>query len=610
MPIELRGRDINKPFIVAVRNAMTEPVVYIVGKGPSLDTLDENDFADYPGAPILCLNESIRVIEKLSIPSERIFCVQHDRLGDVSNKPSRGTWLLSDYAWAAQEGGANGALQFTLNEVFPGSRNLTACTALSIAALAGATKAVMLGFDAAITGDCEYAPSLCLTPELPNKDPQRFASFARGLIPSHASDEGMQLVWQAPKDFWHIAVVLKSGPKYNLRHARHIVDQLKARIKTPHKVLLFTDFHGLSDCKTVELVRDWPGWFSKLEIFDPALGIRGGMLYIDLGCVLGRDIHLPRWDEVLVPGRLRMSPTNNSSTTSDGRFFSGLIAWLGGSVTEPFTSFLKHPQVTKPEGNQSTVWGDQNIINQCMDGYIDDIYPLLEAKSYKRAGVKAKEEADVVLFHGHPKPWEIAWTSLVPTPLPEESAAGVDYAAVYNSYWNEDWQKGRPSSGLAEFGEEAARLFVNKKILDVGCGEGWLCEYLVGRRVLAYGTDVSKVAIARAEKKLPHRFLAASVLALPYPNRAFDGAVSTDLMEHLAVEDIPLALSEIRRVIRELFFVQVSHAKDARKGIHLTVKTAEWWQQVFAEAGFTVAIHPFKSRFNNRTTFLLTKTIR
>lgn len=389
-----RGRDLDQPCVKAVRKAMSQKAasVYIVGKGPSLDALTAEDFAEHPGAPILCINESIHAIERLSLPSERLFCVQYDRLKGISNKPARGTWLLSSYAWSQQKGEEAGAIRFELKALAPAKPNLTATTALSIAALAGARRALMLGFDAAFGGNCDYAPSIGHGPELPRQNQRRFVRFAEHAIPARAAEEGMSLIWQAPRDFWTVALVLKSGGQYDARHVKAIARQINTRLKTPHRLMLLSD-QLVDGVRRIPLATDWPGWFAKLELFRPDIGLRGGVLFTDLDNYFGRDFELPRWD-VMEPGKLFMPRDPYRDL-----HISALMAWRIGTVTAPYERFALRP-VAKHPGNR--VYGDQEVINATCD-----ILPLdfITTASWK-ADQPKPDGVDCILFHGKPKPWD------------------------------------------------------------------------------------------------------------------------------------------------------------------------------------------------------------
>lgn len=213
-----------------------------------------------------------------------------------------------------------------------------------------------------------------------------------------------------PTEFWTILLVLRTGgPRYDWRHVEAAKAQIARRIRSPHRVVVLSD----DPRGDIPLRRGWPGWFGKLEMFDPNIRLLGGILYTDLANILGRDITLPPWDRALTPGRLLMWP---DPWKGPGPYGSGLMAWVGGTVTAPFDSFLSNPVM---KCSRWPLWSDQHIINYAMVGYSDDIAPLLTVKSYKIDKVKEAGEADVILFHGNPKPWDIGWATLGnPEPMP------------------------------------------------------------------------------------------------------------------------------------------------------------------------------------------------
>ncbi|MFA6911429.1 MAG: hypothetical protein WCQ59_09940 [Candidatus Cloacimonadaceae bacterium] len=205
---------------------------------------------------------------------------------------------------------------------------------------------------------------------------------------------------------WNIIFVLKTGQKYDIRHARSIYNEVTNNVKGPYKFWCLTDQAETFGCTRIPLVRNWPGWFSKLELFRPDLGVKGGILYLDLACIFGHPLELPQWDKVLTPGRLFMWKDPWSSVTP---YASGIMAWIGNTVTAPYTDFLLHPVFTNPSVR---IWGDQNIINTSMPGKIDDIKAFLDVKSFKAHHIKDRKEADIIAFHGRPKPWDIDWSTV------------------------------------------------------------------------------------------------------------------------------------------------------------------------------------------------------
>ncbi|HVW96630.1 MAG TPA: class I SAM-dependent methyltransferase [Mucilaginibacter sp.] len=77
----------------------------------------------------------------------------------------------------------------------------------------------------------------------------------------------------------------------------------------------------------------------------------------------------------------------------------------------------------------------------------------------------------------------------------------------------------------------------NKFILDLGCGNGFLVNYLVQQGFNAYGTDASEKGIAIARQTSPDRFFVQDLSSdeLPAELRAipFDTIISTEVIEHL-----------------------------------------------------------------------------
>jgi 2-polyprenyl-3-methyl-5-hydroxy-6-metoxy-1,4-benzoquinol methylase len=77
----------------------------------------------------------------------------------------------------------------------------------------------------------------------------------------------------------------------------------------------------------------------------------------------------------------------------------------------------------------------------------------------------------------------------------------------------------------------------NKSILDLGCGNGYLVNYLISQGYNAFGTDASGEGIAIARQTNPDRFffqdLSTGKLPEGLQNVKFDTIISTEVIEHL-----------------------------------------------------------------------------
>jgi 2-polyprenyl-3-methyl-5-hydroxy-6-metoxy-1,4-benzoquinol methylase len=76
-----------------------------------------------------------------------------------------------------------------------------------------------------------------------------------------------------------------------------------------------------------------------------------------------------------------------------------------------------------------------------------------------------------------------------------------------------------------------------QKILDVGCGNGWLASLLLERGYDVYGIDASVTGIAIANQKYPGRFYVQDLSSDELPNDLqeldFNTIISTEVVEHL-----------------------------------------------------------------------------
>jgi ubiquinone/menaquinone biosynthesis C-methylase UbiE len=98
--------------------------------------------------------------------------------------------------------------------------------------------------------------------------------------------------------------------------------------------------------------------------------------------------------------------------------------------------------------------------------------------------------------------------------------------------------------------------------LDAGCGEGFVARRVIDAApgISLTGCDVSPSALEiAADADREARFVAGSVVDLPFPDRSFDVVGCFEVLEHLP-DDLPLrALSELGRVARNAVVLSVPH---------------------------------------------------
>ena len=110
---------------------------------------------------------------------------------------------------------------------------------------------------------------------------------------------------------------------------------------------------------------------------------------------------------------------------------------------------------------------------------------------------------------------------------------------------------------LPVFERMMARLgddLTNKRVLEYGCGTGWVTTQLAARGATVSAFDISPEAVAQTRASLASRQLLdrCEVDVMPgerlaYADNSFDLAIGFAILHHL---DIPLALSQLRRVLK------------------------------------------------------------
>jgi SAM-dependent methyltransferase len=124
------------------------------------------------------------------------------------------------------------------------------------------------------------------------------------------------------------------------------------------------------------------------------------------------------------------------------------------------------------------------------------------------------------------------------------------------------------------------------KLLDVGCGTGWLAEHFSDYT----GIDGSPEAVDAAQAKGRSIVQGDVGEPLPFGDAAFDGVVLKDLLEHVA--DPVAVVREAHRVLKPGGRVFAS-SPDAQRWVwddytHRRPFTRRAFKLLFADQGFTV----------------------
>ena len=135
------------------------------------------------------------------------------------------------------------------------------------------------------------------------------------------------------------------------------------------------------------------------------------------------------------------------------------------------------------------------------------------------------------------------------------------------------------------------------KILDVGCGKGFLLyeftQILPGIEVV--GIDISQYAIDHAKPEVKSFIQKANATQLPFLDRFFDFVVSITTLHNLYNYELKSALQEIERVGKEKKYIVIESYRNEREKANLlywqltcrSFYTPKEWEWFFQQSGYT-----------------------
>ena len=112
------------------------------------------------------------------------------------------------------------------------------------------------------------------------------------------------------------------------------------------------------------------------------------------------------------------------------------------------------------------------------------------------------------------------------------------------------------------------------KILELGCGNGKLCNFLSEMDLDITGVDI--VLSPTIYDRSMYKFIQHDLTEFPYPfeDNEFDYCINFDVMEHLPEDKVCGVLKEMARISR---CVIVKIACSGSPPLHITVKSPGWW---------------------------------
>lgn len=194
-----------------------------------------------------------------------------------------------------------------------------------------------------------------------------------------------------------IACVLRSGGSYTSEDVGRLKDGVAAHLGW-HRFICFSDVPV--PCEQVPLMEDWPGWWSKMELFRP--DITGDLLYFDLDTIITGDL-----SDMASIGRLAIM---RDVYRRDG-LQSSVMFMPEAERKQVWETFTEAPHEYMA---QYAAGGDQAFLEPLWlerAAIWQDVLPG-QLASYKADHIAERGVPDncrAVIFHGRPKPRDIGW---------------------------------------------------------------------------------------------------------------------------------------------------------------------------------------------------------
>lgn len=140
------------------------------------------------------------------------------------------------------------------------------------------------------------------------------------------------------------------------------------------------------------------------------------------------------------------------------------------------------------------------------------------------------------------------------------------------------------------------KLKNNSKILDIGCGKGFMIYdfKILNPTFKTTGIDLSEYAVNNSKKEIKKDLFVGNAKSLPFDDNFFDLVISINSIHNLGKRECGMALTEIERVTKKNSFITVDAFRNIREKErmmkwNLTAKTilsVKDWKEFFKKNKF------------------------
>jgi len=113
-------------------------------------------------------------------------------------------------------------------------------------------------------------------------------------------------------------------------------------------------------------------------------------------------------------------------------------------------------------------------------------------------------------------------------------------------------------------------VFSPRRVLDLGCGPGYLMRLLLDVGIQADGLDISHSSKEMAPAEVRSRIRIGSLLEARFPDRSYDLVICREVLEHLPVVDINRAVFNMCRISSRFVYITTRFHPDPSSLLDLT----------------------------------------
>lgn len=157
-----------------------------------------------------------------------------------------------------------------------------------------------------------------------------------------------------------------------------------------------------------------------------------------------------------------------------------------------------------------------------------------------------------------------------------------------SSFYDIYWKTNKKSKNSWNYGINVIDQLINRyefnTILDAGCGSADVVRYLMAKGFDAKGIELSGNALREHAPDLLRKKIVqqGSLTKLPFEDNYFDVVFSSEVLEHIPEEEIPMVISEIVRVTKKVIFLTISLRPSSNfNKYHINIKSRNWWEDKF-----------------------------